>query len=62
MTAVWILIFFLKISTPVDPAEKMLLAHRDPSRPVYLVSISDEILLAQLALDQPEQRSMPRMP
>lgn len=62
MTAIWILIFFLKASTPVDPQEKMLLAHIDPNRPVYFVSISDQILIAQMEMDQPEQRPLRQMP
>lgn len=56
MTALWILIFLFKASTPVDPSEKMLLAHFDPNRPIYLVSIREEILLAEVAQDEPEQR------
>lgn len=55
LAALWTLIFLLKASTPVDPSEKELLAHFDPNRPVYLVSLQDEIRLAELWQDQPEQ-------
>ena len=56
LTALWLLIFLFKASTPVDPSEKELLAHFDPNRPVYLVSIQDEIRLAELLQDQSEPR------
>lgn len=59
LTALWIFIFLLKAGTPVDPSEKELLAHFDPNRPVYLVSHQDEIRLAELWQDQPEQRQIP---
>jgi len=61
MTALWLLIFVFRISTPVDPQEKMILAHFDPNRPVHFVSISDKILLAQLLREEPEheQRQIP---
>jgi len=62
MTALWIVIFLFKATTPVDPQEKMLLAHFDPNRPIYLVSISDQILLAQIALDQSDQRPLRQIP
>ena len=54
--ALWALIFLFKATTPVDPSEKELLAHFDPNRPVYLVSLQDEILLAELLQEQPDQR------
>jgi hypothetical protein len=61
MTALWVLIFVFRISTPVDPQEKMFLAHFDPNRPVHLVSISNQILLVQLLREEPEheQRQIP---
>jgi len=62
MTALWVLIFLFKATTPIDPQEKILLAHLDPNRPVYLVSISDQILLAQIALDQSDQRPLRQIP
>ena len=58
LTALWLLIFLFKASTPVDPSEKELLAHFDPNRPVYLVSIQDEIRLAELLQDQSEPRRL----
>jgi hypothetical protein len=62
MAALWLLIFLLKVSTPVDPAEKMVLAHFDPNRPVYLVSLRDEIQLAELGQDQPEPSPLRQIP
>jgi hypothetical protein len=62
LCALWLLIFLFKASTPVDPSEKELIAHFDPNRPVYLVSLQDEIQLAQLLQDQPEQRQNPQIP
>ena len=62
LTALWLLIFLFKASTPVDPSEKELIAHFDPNRPVYLVSLQDEIQLAQLLQDQPEQRQNSQIP
>src|SRR5580698_5765818 len=37
MTAFWVLILLFKATTPIDPQEKILLAHFDPNRPVYFV-------------------------
>lgn len=62
LTALWLLIFLFKAGTPVDPSEKELIAHFDPNRPVYLVSLQDEIQLARLLQDQPEQRQNPLIP
>jgi len=62
LTALWALIFLFKATTPVDPQEKVLFAHLDPNRPVYLVSLSDQILLAQLELDQAEPIPLRQMP
>ena len=59
LTALWILIFLFKASTPVDPSEKELLAHYDPNRPVYLVSLRDEIQLAEYLQAEPVPRPMP---
>ena len=56
LTALWLLIFLFKTSTPVDPSEKEMIAHFDPNRPVYLVSLQDEIQLAELLQQEPEQR------
>jgi len=62
MIALWTLILFLKMSTPIDPQEKELMAHYDPSKPVDFVSINDQILIAQMELDQSGQQSLRRMP
>jgi hypothetical protein len=62
LSALWLLIFLFKATTPVDPSGKELIAHFDPNRPVYLVSLQDEIQLAQLLEDQPEQRQIRQIP
>jgi hypothetical protein len=62
LTALWLLIFLFKAGTPVDPSEKELLAHIDPNRPVYFVSLRDEILLAQLLENQSDERQTPQIP
>ena len=61
MTSLWMLIFLFKFSTPVDLTDKTLLAHIDPNRPIYLVSLRDEIRLAELLQDQgqEERRQIP---
>ena len=62
MTALWVLIFVFKATTPIDPQEKILLARIDLSRPVYLVSISEQIRLVQLALDESDQTPRRQIP
>ncbi len=62
LTALWFLILLFKASTPVDPTEKDLIAHIDPNRPIYFVSLQDEIELAQLWQDQPDQRQSMQIP
>ena len=62
LTALWVLIFLFKASTPVDPTEKELMAKFDPNQPIYIVSLRDEIMLAELLHDQPEQRQAPLIP
>ena len=62
LTTLWLLIFLFKASTPVDPSERELIAHFDLNRPVYLVSLQDEIQLARLLQDQPEQSQNPQIP
>jgi hypothetical protein len=62
LTALWMLIFLFKAGTPVDPAEKMLMAHFDPNRPIYLVSLQDEIRLAELWQDEPEEKQLRQIP
>ena len=62
LTALWILIFLLKAATPVDPSEKALLAHYDPHRPVYIVSLQDEIRIAELWQDPPDQNQTRQIP
>jgi hypothetical protein len=62
LTALWMLIFLFKAGTPVDPSEKELLAHFDPNRSVYLVSLRDQIELARLLQDPSEPRPAPQIP
>ena len=62
LTALWILIFLLKAATPVDPSEKALLVHYDPHRPVYIVSLQDEIRIAELWQDPPDQNQTWQIP
>jgi hypothetical protein len=56
LTALWLLIFLFKASTPVDLSEQALVAHYDPNQPVYLVTIQDEMRLAPFIQDQAEPR------
>jgi len=62
LSTLWLLIFLFRVSTPVDPSEKELLAHFDPNRPIYLVSLREEIQLAEFLQDQPDQRHDPQIP
>lgn len=62
LTAMWLLIFLFKASTPVDPTEKALIAHIDPNRPVYIVSLRDEIQLAELLQDPLDQSKLAPIP
>ena len=62
LTALWLLIFLFKASTPIDPTERMLIAHYDPNQSVYLVTLQDKIHLAQLLQDQAEPQQDRRIP
>jgi hypothetical protein len=62
LTALWILILLFKVGTPIDPAEKELIARFDPNRPIHLLSLRDEIMLAELLQEQPEQRQIQQIP
>jgi len=59
LTALWLAIILFKASTPVDPEEKAMIAHFDPNAPIHLVSLNDEIRLAELLQEPPEPRRMP---
>ena len=60
LATLWILILLFKTTTPSDPAaERMLLAHVDPSRPIYIVSLADQIRLAELLQDPPPRPPIP---
>jgi hypothetical protein len=48
LACLWILIFALKATTPVDPAEKELLAHIDPHAPAPdFTLMAEQIRLAE---------------
>jgi hypothetical protein len=60
LTALWALILVFRISTPVESAaERRLMAQVDPNQPVHLVSLSEQMRLAELWQDEPEERRMP---
>jgi hypothetical protein len=59
LTALWLLIFLFKTTTPVDPAEKAMIARFDPNTPVHLVSLNDEIRLAELLQEPPAPSRLP---
>ena len=52
----WLLIFLFRVTTPVDLQEQEILAHADLSKPVYLLTMSDEIRLVEIAEETPAQR------
>lgn len=62
LTVLWLLIFLLKVATPVDPSEKAFLAHYDPNRPVYIVSLQEEMRIAELWRDPPDQNQPRQIP
>ena len=62
MAMLWIIIVSLKVSTTIDPQERMMLAHYDPTKPVHFVSMKDEMIIVQLALDQSGQKPPMQMP
>ena len=51
----WLLIFLLHTTTPVDLQEREILAHTDLSHPVHLITMADEIRLVELAEQSPAQ-------
>ncbi len=60
LAALWLLIFFFKASTPLDPtASQGLIVRIDPKRPVYLTTLRQELLVAQLLPDEPDRNLMP---
>jgi hypothetical protein len=59
LTVLWLLIFLFKTTTPVDPAEKAMIAQYDPNAPIHLVTLNDEIRLAELLQEPPEPRRLP---
>ncbi len=55
LATLWLLILMFRVTTPVDPAEKEMLARTDPSKPVYLLTMADEIRLVELVENQPSR-------
>jgi hypothetical protein len=48
LACLWVLIFALRVTTPVDPAEKELLAHADPHAPAPdFALMAEQIRLAE---------------
>ena len=62
MAALWLLILCLKVSTPVDVSDQALIAHYDPNRPIYFVSIQDQIRIAELLEEPPERNQLRHIP
>jgi hypothetical protein len=62
LTVLWLLILLFKTSTPIDPTEKEFMAHFEPNRSVYLVSLQDEIRLTEVLQDVQEQRRVQPIP
>ena len=65
LTCLWILIFALKATTPVDPMERQLLAHADPHAPAPdFALMAEQIRLAESwsasGMDfEPQERQRP---
>ena len=55
LATMWAMIFLLRMNTPVDPTERELMAHIDPTQPIYIVSMQDQIKLAELWQEPPDQ-------
>jgi len=53
LATLWLLIFLFRCNTPVDPAQKEILAHLDASQPIYFLTVADEIQLVESVQDQP---------
>lgn len=53
LATLWLLIFLLHTTTPVDVQEREILAHTDRSQPVHLITMADEIRLVELAEQTP---------
>jgi len=60
LTALWLLIFFFKASTPLDPAaSQSRIVQMDPKRPLYLTTLRQELLVAQFFRDETDPNPMP---
>jgi hypothetical protein len=62
LATLWLLIFLFRFTTPIDPDEKNFMADAGSNRPIYFVSLRDEIQLADLLQEQPEPKQPPRIP
>ncbi len=61
LAAIWAVILFLRLNTPVDPAAREMMAHFVPGQPIYFVSMREEIKLAEL-WEQPPAGQRERVP
>ena len=59
LATLWMLILLLRAGTPVDSSSRLPLARMDPNRPIHLVSLSEQIRLAEFLQDEPEQKQIP---
>ena len=59
LTTLWLAIFLFKTTTPVDPAEKAMIARFDPKAPIHFVSLNDEIRLAEFLQEPPAPSRLP---
>jgi hypothetical protein len=62
LAALWLLIFFFKTTTPVDPEETKLIAHLDPNHPIRFDSFREQILLAEYLQDQEREQDQEQRP
>jgi hypothetical protein len=59
LTALWMLILVLRTTTPSDPVADRLMARIDPREPIRIVSLSEEIRLAESWQDEPQRAPIP---
>ncbi len=55
LATLWALILIFKATTPVSTSNTEWLAHLDPNQPIHFLSISEEILLANLEPQESQQ-------
>jgi hypothetical protein len=59
LTALWLLILVFRTATPSDPVAERLMAQIDPRQPIRIVSLSEEIRLAESWQDEPQRTPIP---